>query len=268
MHILPARVRTPCADFRRVCYGGSFIRLPQIPHPARFIQLQRNSPVSLRYGYVKSRLISDPFLKGTRRPRSQEIQYHLRFTLDVNGEAWDVAVNVGTSDADDLLKFKLVYDFRHPLIAMLGDAEPGAYELTGLAKLPALDFTRGADLLDNTGRWRDSDVMDGSDVVEPVASLKRLLVRAKQNSFDVYVFGRFYKDSSAGIHDTHMNQGSTGGFIHRAGDDHNDHNDIWQDGALFVNVGEPEWAAYFAAFNKQFVPTDDLGNPAPGAGPI
>ena len=71
-----------------------------------------------------------------------------------------------------------------------------------------------------------------------------------------------------GIHDIHMNQGSTQGFIHRPGDDSNDHNDIWQDGALMVDIGEPQWAAYFSAFNQQLVPTDDLGNPKPGGAPI
>jgi len=54
-------------------------------------------------------------------------------------------------------------------------------------------------------------------------------------------------------------------FLHRADDDSNDHNDIWQDGAVLVDLGEPEWAAYFAAFEQQLVPTDDLGNPKPGA---
>lgn len=29
-----------------------------------------------------------------------------------------------------------------------------------------------------------------------------------------------------------------------------------------------QWAAYFAAFEKQAVPTDALGNPLPDAGPI
>jgi uncharacterized protein YukJ len=93
------------------------------------------------------------------------------------------------------------------------------------------------------------------------------LLRAEQCQADVYVFGRFYAEGN-GLHDTHMNQGSTGSFIHRPGDDSNDHNDIWQDGCLFADLGEPEWAAYFAAFNKQLVPTDDLGNPLPNAQPI
>ncbi len=219
--------------------------------------------MTLPYGFVKARISSDPVLKGSRH--RTEMQYHLRFSMSVNGEPWDIAVNVGTNDADDLLKFKLVYDFRHPLVATLAATPLGVHELTGASKPPALDFVRGGDLLANTGRWRDSDVIDGSEVVEPAASLKRLLVHAQRNSLDVYVFGRFYTKDGAGIHDTHMNQGSTGGFIHRADDDSNDHNDIWQDGAVFVDLGQPEWVAYFAAFQQQLVPTDDLGNPLPGA---
>jgi hypothetical protein len=37
----------------------------------------------------------------------------------VDGTKWDVAVNVGTNDADDLLKYKLIYDFHHPIIDTL-----------------------------------------------------------------------------------------------------------------------------------------------------
>ena len=216
--------------------------------------------VTLVYGYVKARLLSEPSLKPSRRKR--EIQYHLHASLDVGGDTWDVAINVGTNDADDLLKYKLVFDFQHPLITTLGEAEAGSHELTGQSALPALDFLR-SDVLTGTGKWRDSDVMDGSDQAEPTATLQRLLSRAHQEKRDVYVFGRFYTDGTNGIHDVHLNQGSTGGFVHREGDDSNDHNDVWQDGAVLVDLGEPEWAAYFSAFNQQLVPTDDLGNPLP-----
>jgi uncharacterized protein YukJ len=217
--------------------------------------------VALAYGFVKAKIASDAFMKGSRH--RSEIQYHLHFSLLVGGATWDVAVNVGTNDADDLLKYKLVFDFRHVLTARLSAAPAGAHDLTGTNALPALDFMRG-DVLANTGAWRDSDVMDGSELPEPVASLARLLDRARLQQADVYVFGRFYSEGN-GIHDTHMNQGSKGGFVHRPGDDSNDHNDVWQDGAVLVDLGEPEWAAYFAAFNQQLVPTDDLGNPQPGA---
>ena len=48
----------------------------------------------LAYGFVKAKLVSPPVLKGSRH--RQEIQYHLHFNLLVEGENWDVAVNVGT----------------------------------------------------------------------------------------------------------------------------------------------------------------------------
>jgi uncharacterized protein YukJ len=220
--------------------------------------------VTLRYGLVKAKLVSDPVMKPSRRPN--ETQYHLHFSLLVGHSNWDVAVNVGTNDADDLLKYKLAFDFRHSIIGTLSATESGAQDLTRQADLPALDFLR-SDILANTGNWRDSDVMDGSSLPEPAATLKRLLIKARQSRFDVYVFGRIYAQGN-GIHDIHMNQGSTHGFIHRPGDDSNDHNDIWQDGALIVDIGEPQWAAYFSAFNQQLVPTDDLGNPKPGGAPI
>ena len=102
--------------------------------------------------------------------------------------------------------------------------------------------------------------MDGSDLPEPAASLKRLLSSAQANAWDVYVFGRLYSEGD-GMHDVHMNQGSTGSFIHQPGDDSNDHNDIWQDGAVLVNRLQDGWAAYFAMFEQQSTPTDDLGNP-------
>jgi uncharacterized protein YukJ len=37
---------------------------------------------------------------------------------------------------------------------------------------------------------------------------------------------------------------------------------------LIVDIGEPQWVAYFSAFNQQLVPTDDLGNPGRDGAPI
>lgn len=220
--------------------------------------------MALPYGFVKTKIVSAPQLKSTHRPH--EVQYHLHFSVSVDGAQWDIAVNVGTTDADDLLKYKLVYDFRHPIIEQLKAASTGSTTLTGAQALPALDFQR-SDFLANTGAWRNSDVMDGSDNVLPVSSLQRLLLNAQQSSFDVYVFGRFYSEGD-GLHDVHMNQGSKGEFIHRKGNDKNDHNDIWQDGALLVDLGQPQWALYAAAFDQQYLPTDDLGNPTADSKPI
>lgn len=220
--------------------------------------------MTLPYGYAKAKVLSDPTL--TSKPRRNEIQYHLHLRLQVGDAQWDAAVNVGTNDADDLLKYKLVYDFRHPVIRTLGAAKAGATDLTGTNALPALDFQR-SDILAATGKWRDSDVMDGSERTEPAASLVRLLTKAKNEGLDVYLFGRFYSEGN-GLHDIHMNQGSKGEFVHRPGNDRNDHNDIWQDGAVLVDLGGGQWAVYFSAFEQQWLPTDPLGNATADARPI
>ena len=221
--------------------------------------------MALPYGFVKSTVNRIVGLKAAGR--RNEVQYHVHLTLMIDGAPWDVAINVGTNDADDLLKYKLVYDYHHPITQTLADKPMGFNELTGTKALPALDFMR-SDILDETGAWRMSDVMDGSDQAEPIPSILRLVKQAMDNRSPVYIFGRRYTDGN-GIHDTHMNQGSSGEhFRYVAGNDGNDHNDIWQDGALMVDLGGSAWAAYFAAFEQQAVPTDNLGNPMSGSRPI
>jgi hypothetical protein len=105
--------------------------------------------MALKYGFAKATIISNPTLKGSRL--AHETQYHLHFSLLVDAANWDVAVNVGTNDDDDLLKYKLVNDFRHPIISTLAAAVAGSQDLTGTRTLPALDFLR-SDLVASTGQ--------------------------------------------------------------------------------------------------------------------
>jgi hypothetical protein len=226
--------------------------------------------MSRQYGFVKCKVISEPVLKS--KHLKHEIQYHLHATLQVptaNGgtQHWDAAINVGTNDADDLLRYKLVFDFHHTLRDTLAGASAGFHDLTGKSPLPSLDFLR-SDVLKETGAWRDSDVMDGTEEPEPVASLKRLLHRAKQEHRDVFIFGRTFQGGGLGIHDVHMNQGSGKPFLNDGEDDNNDHNDVWQDGAVLVNLDQSGWAGYFTAFTQQQVPTDNLGNPVEDSHPV
>ncbi|MBV8898632.1 MAG: DUF2278 family protein [Verrucomicrobia bacterium] len=218
--------------------------------------------MALTYGFLKCKVTSVPVLRSSRK--KNEIQYHLHTDCSAPSDGgtgiWDAAINVGTNDADDLLKYKLAFDYNHPALVTLKQARAGFSDLTGTSVLPALDFLR-SDILKATGPWRNSDVMDGSESPEPLATLKRLLQKAQSGHADVYIFGRTYTDG-LGIHDVHMNQGSTSSaFFNDGRDDHNDHNDIWQDGAVLVDFDEPQWAAYFTAFTQQLIPTDDLGNP-------
>jgi uncharacterized protein YukJ len=224
--------------------------------------------MTAHYGYVKCKVVSDPYLKGKYLEKQRETQYHLHTTLRVEtpggAQDWDAAINVGTSDSDDLLNYKFAFDYHHPLRATLAAAGPGLHDLTGTQALPALDFLR-TDVLAETGGWRRSDPMDGSEDCEPYATLKRLLAQAKAAGADVYVFGHLYTPPDNGVHDVHMNQGSTGHYIHRPGGHANEQNEVWQDGAVLVDLGKPEWSAYFTAFTNQKVPTDDLGNPVAGS---
>jgi len=216
--------------------------------------------MALAYGFIKAKMTSLPRLQA--KAMQNETQYHLHFSLDVGGADWDTAVNVGTNNAADLLKYKIAEGFPHPVTGTLRMAPAGAADLTGTAVLPALDFLRSS-ILEGTGDWRNSDVLDGSGAQEPVATLSRHLSDAFGKGSDVYIFGRFYSEGN-GVHDVHMNQGSRGRFVHREGNDANDHNDIWQDGAVLIDAGDAGWVAYFSAFTQQTVPTDELGNPLPG----
>lgn len=226
--------------------------------------------MALTYGFVKCKVAAEPVLQPSRH--KNETQYHLHTKLRVAGdqgdEDWDSAVNVGTDDAGDLLQYRLVLDYQHPILQQLRAAPAGFSDLTTTGDLPALDFLR-SDPLADTGTWQKSDVMDGSETLQPVASLLQLLEKAQSANADVYVFGRTYTTGGPGIHDVHMNQGSQGNdYLNNGVDDHNDHNDIWQDGAVIVDFGGSQVGAYFTAFTQQLVPTDDLGNPEAGSHPI
>ena len=227
--------------------------------------------MTLQYGFFKARISSatPPAMREKYIPQQRETQYHLHVTLQAGDtQPWDCAINVGTDDADDLLRFRLVQNFSHPVCATLEAAAPGYTDLTGRKALPALDFLR-SDILSagaGTGTWQDSDIMNSSvmqstTAFQPVASLEAAFAKAMSTNADVYAFGRTYTGGDAGIHDIHMNQGSTGQHFMNMQTDNNDHNDIWQDGAILINFPDGSWTAYFTAFTQQIVPTDDLGNP-------
>jgi uncharacterized protein YukJ len=217
--------------------------------------------MSNTYGFLKGKVLSKEKMVPSRHHGSLEAQYHIHATIRGNGhDRWDTATNVGTDDSDDLLRYKIVFDFSHPIMKELRAADPGFKDLTGTRFLPALDFLR-SDILSGTGPWRLGGPMDGSEDTDPAKSLARLLDRARSSQADVYFFGRAYKSGGLGIHDIHMNQGSSGSFVNNGESDANDHNDIWQDGAVIVDLGD-KVAAYFTSFIQQLVPTDDLGNQA------
>jgi hypothetical protein len=121
--------------------------------------------MTLSYGFVKAKMTAPPRLTSKAVPHGEgeEQQYHLHFSLDVNEGDWDIAANVGTDYANDLLKYKIVQDFHHPIVQTLRNSPEGVMDLTGTSSPPALDFLRSG-ILDGTGAWRDSDVSTAAKV--------------------------------------------------------------------------------------------------------
>ena len=78
------------------------------------------------YGFLKGKVADIPGLRHKRI--KHEIQYHLHATIQFDlssgtTQDWDTAIDVGTNDSDDLRKYKLVFDFRHPVWARINTYE-------------------------------------------------------------------------------------------------------------------------------------------------
>jgi uncharacterized protein YukJ len=67
----------------------------------------------------------------------------------------------------------------------------------------------------------------------------------------------FHFKPGNGIHDIHMNQGSSGKWKRDNG--------VFQDGAIYLEYPADKWRAFFFAFQSQTFETDDQGNPRKGA---
>jgi hypothetical protein len=131
--------------------------------------------MSNTYGFLKGKVLSKQKMVPSKHHGSPETQFHIHAKIRGKGhEQWDTATNVGTDDSDDLLRYKIIFDFSHPIMTQLRAAEPGFTDLTGTNALPALDFLR-SDVLARTGPWRLGDPMDGSEDIDPAAGLGRLL---------------------------------------------------------------------------------------------
>jgi uncharacterized protein YukJ len=225
--------------------------------------------MAIVYGFAKCKVGSEPKLRKSER--YGEVEYHLVVTLEVptadGTQPWQGQINVGSESAGDALKYRLVNTYQNAILDTLAGTAAGFTNLTGQQSPPALDFLR-SDILANTGSWTEPGTMDGSADPQPIPSVISLLEAASQEQADVYVFGHMFDDNGIGMHDIHMNQGSTGTLLNNRQDANKDHNEIWQDGAILVDFGNGSWTGYFTAFAQQLVPTDSLGDPLANAHPI
>jgi uncharacterized protein YukJ len=180
---------------------------------------------------------------------------HFQIIVQANATRFQVPVNVKSTDGSTVL-FSIVEPLvNHRLIAELPQLAQGftARGASGTAFLddlrePMFDITTMRTLPPNVP-GPDNDLQD---------FIAREVQLAKDSGRMIYAFGSQFP---GGVHDIHMNQGNPPGPFF--GD-----NGIHQDGGLIIETGLNAFAGVFLAFQTQLLPTDDNGNPLPGAKPI
>jgi uncharacterized protein YukJ len=197
------------------------------------------------YGVLKGR----PTARRVQGPRGRAP--HLHITLDGNGEEFDIAVNILSSDGSDIL-YHVNHAFKPPSANDLLQLNAGRTLLPTTNPL-ALDYVRQS-LVSRDDmvllRARDAKRITDSDLHNEIDDMVVRAINDSQAQF--FAFGSKFPD---GIHDIHMNQGNPpGGF--------SDDNGTFQDGALFAYFpADQRWLAAFIAFQSQSWTTDDQGNP-------
>jgi uncharacterized protein YukJ len=161
-------------------------------------------------------------------------------------------------------------NFKHPITDKLVSLELGFHPLPSKSGGVALDYIRGN--LFNVTQMKplpykkpglDNDLNEVIDLFmqRAINSNEAILYAFGQRWFPKHeqdtdkIFG-FRPDN--GVHDIHMNQGSSGKF--------QQDNGIYQDGGLLIYFpARNQWVAAFFAFQSQSFHTDDTtGNPLPG----
>lgn len=214
------------------------------------------------YGVLKGRAV-DRRLEG-EEDDSPHYQVHVR----ANQRDYRLAINVkSVQQPFDLLYF-VDDDFKHPITEQLidlGDNFFGFKNLPSKSGGMALDYIRG-NLFDVNKMKPLPFNLPGPD--NDLNEIIDLFIKRAINSNEavLYAFGEPWKPESKpdkifrfspgrGVHNIHMNQGSSGRFGRENG--------VWQDGGLLIHFpSRNQWIGAFFAFQSQLFHTDDLtGNP-------
>jgi uncharacterized protein YukJ len=211
------------------------------------------------YGVLVARVVDSRREGNADTPH---FQLHVTDDADVN---YRIAINVQSQQSPPELLYLINDDLRHPVTASLGGLA-GWNPLPPRPDGPNLDFIRG-NLFDRA-QMRTLP----PDVAGPDNDLADLLDHYVQRAIGdptarLYSFGQrwgpetdvpdkvFDFEIGNGVHDIHMNQGSSGQFLRDNG--------VWQDGGLIISFpGESRFIGIFLAFQSQAWHTDDTtGNP-------
>ncbi|MBR9764669.1 MAG: DUF2278 family protein [Rhodobacteraceae bacterium] len=167
------------------------------------------------------------------------------------------SINVKSlSEISELVYWHLP-DLRHPITDALRHLPRGFTPLQSLPGGAALDYIRSNILDFDAGRILPHDLPGRvpNDIIDFVLPELQAAIARRAT---VYLLGEPYSDRQ-GLHDIHMNQGSTGRFAQ--------YNGPWQDGAVILHYeDEDRFEGLFTAFASQAMHTDETqGHALPGA---
>jgi len=227
------------------------------------------------YGVLKCQVVG-------RKLETEASSPHYQVHVKDGKHEYRIAINVRSVQAPFDLLYFLDDNFNHPITDKLEPLGFGFHELPNKPGDMALDYIRG-NLFDITQMKPLPFNVPGQD--NDLNELIDLYIQRAIASKDVvlYAFGERWgpendkRDKAFGflpgngIHDIHMNQGSSGQF--------KKDNGIFQDGGLLIHFpSRNQWVAGFFAFQSQSIHTDDrTGNPietrpepepGPGPGPV
>src|ERR687886_274125 len=212
------------------------------------------------YGVLKGRAVAG---KTENDQKSPHYQVHVKD----NKQSYRLAINVKSVQAPFDLLYFVDDNFQHSITDKLTALDLGFHPLPSKPGDVALDYIRG-NLFKVTQMKPLPYNVPGPD--NDLNELIDLYIQRAINSDQavVYAFGQKWGPEDKadkifgfrpgnGVHDMHMNQGSSGTF--------QKDNGIYQDGGLLIHFPERnQWVAAFFAFQSQSFHTDDIrGNPLP-----
>jgi uncharacterized protein YukJ len=205
------------------------------------------------YGVLKGKALETK--KGTGKSP------HFQILVSDGQLLYRIAVNVESQESPSDVLYYADENFHHPIIDLLEPMPKGYNKLECKPGGAALDFIRG--------NLFDTSLMiplpyekpgDDNDLNEMV--LKYVAKAIAMESSAIYAFGDRWGPETErdnyfgftpgnGVHDIHMNQGSSDAFKKYDG--------VWQDGGLIIHLpDEKKWIAIFLAFQSQCFHTDDV----------
>jgi len=205
------------------------------------------------YGVLKGKVLNKS--KGKASDKTPHYEIHVK----ASKKNFRVAVNVQSKESPSEVLFFVDENFEPPhadeLKSLSGDFTP-----LGKKDEIAIDYVRSG--LFDTSKMEalPANVPGKDNDLEDLVDKYVALAMAKPGAM-IYAFGSRFgpqkgKDKEfgfspeLGVHDIHMNQGNSAGFLKDDG--------VFQDGALLINLPQgDQWIAIFLAFQSQSFQTDD-----------